>query len=83
VYLARLRLRVAPSRAPSRRADRGGLVVALSLVAMAAVLWVRLVPLSLDRIDPADRAQFTYEDAGGGEHVYLGGFPLMLSPVEA
>jgi dolichyl-diphosphooligosaccharide--protein glycosyltransferase len=49
-------------------------LVALLLVAMATVLWIRLVPLSLDAIQPADRPQFTYQDAGGGEHVYLGGY---------
>ncbi|HSQ00322.1 MAG TPA: STT3 domain-containing protein [Candidatus Dormibacteraeota bacterium] len=45
---------------------------ALIASAMALVAWVRLLPLSLDGIDDAARADVTYRAADGREYVYLG-----------
>ncbi len=47
--------------------------VLLVFAAAAVALWIRLLPLSLSGVAPADRAQLTYADGRGGEHVYLGG----------
>jgi asparagine N-glycosylation enzyme membrane subunit Stt3 len=46
--------------------------VALVLVAAAVVLWVRLLPLSLGGVEPADRDQLRYVGGDGRAYVYLG-----------
>jgi Oligosaccharyl transferase STT3, N-terminal len=45
---------------------------ALVLALVAAVVWVRLLPLALAGLDPASQALYRYHAADGREHVYLG-----------
>ena len=46
----------------------------LLLVAATGVLWVRLLPLSLDWLPAHYRAQLTFRGDDGREHVYLGDY---------
>ncbi len=54
--------------------DRGRWIAAAGLVGASAavVLWVRLLPLSLEAVPPDARDLFRHRGADGREHVYLG-----------
>src|SRR6516164_9572401 len=59
-----------------RRAELASRAAAGALIAsaMALVVWVRLLPLTLDGVDAATRADATYRAADGRDYVYLGDY---------
>src|SRR5262249_15281238 len=64
------------TRSPRNREAHGGRIFACVevLAAMALVVWIRTLPLSLNGIDPAERAHLTFTAADGRQHVHLGDY---------